>query len=58
MIDEADTSPVAGMSSGEPFMVVTGVILTAPTARGPDETSRDSNAHTQEVFFHEAEMFI
>lgn len=33
-----DTSPAAGIRSGDPFMLLRGVILTAQTARGPDGT--------------------
>lgn len=38
LMRRSDTSPAAGIRSGEPFMVVRGVILTAQTARGPDLT--------------------
>lgn len=44
LMRQQETSPAAGIRSGEPFMVVRGLILTAQTVRGPDETS----IHTQE----------
>lgn len=33
-----DASPGVGIRSGEPFMLFTGVILTAQTVRGPEGT--------------------
>lgn len=46
-------SPAAGIRSGEPFMVVRGVILTAQAARGPDQKPAHMEKHTdkQETFF-------
>lgn len=43
-IDELGTSPAAETRSGEPFMPAKGVILTAPVARGPDETSEKQHS--------------
>lgn len=42
---QREASPAAGIRSGEPFMVFSGVILTAQAARGPDEIRAHIFAH-------------
>lgn len=47
-----DASPGVGIRSGEPFMLFTGVILTAQTVRGPEGTlTQQTHRKEQKEFF-------
>lgn len=49
LMRQREASPAAGIRSGEPFMVFSGVILTAQAARGPEEIHAHIFAHVEKL---------